>query len=66
MCTERVPQSHLMLLYHRRNKYLSVVLALGLVSPSINLAFLYWETDILHEEFAERSEKEPGMIAITR
>jgi hypothetical protein len=64
-CTDGV-LTNAILLHHRRRKYLGVVLALGLVSPSISLAFLYWETSFLHSEFKERSEKEPGLMAITR
>jgi hypothetical protein len=49
----------------KRKKYLSVVIALGLVSPAISLGFLFWERNILVTAFSDRSASEPGCLAIT-
>ena len=49
----------------KRKKYLSVVIALGLVSPAISLGFLFWERNMLVTAFSDRSASEPVCLAIT-
>eukprot|EP00953_Heterococcus_sp_UTEX-ZZ885_P024647 13470-Heterococcus_DN1.PRE.1 len=49
----------------KRKKFLGFVLALGLASPAISIAFLMWEKNVLHTAFIDRSSSEPGLLAIS-
>jgi hypothetical protein len=49
----------------KRKKFLGFVLALGLASPAISIAFLMWEKNVLHTAFIDRSSSEPGLLAVS-
>jgi hypothetical protein len=48
----------------KRKKFLGFVLALGLASPAISIAFLMWEKGVLNTAFIDRSSSEPGLLAV--